>query len=329
MSWSVYRWAWQLESPLYVGMAPAGTLNRCRLYLPARNLWASLTSELAQRQAKGGYPDYLSAGKGLKVAARFTYLFPGEQAQGTYLAWTPMFRRADGLVWQPENAQARNGRAETDRAFRRRLMHGRPSTALAPGTGAVAEGTLREIECMNRDWKADGNGQRPVVLVGYLFWRDQDRTALFEQVKQITALSVGGDTRYGLGRLRRVDLNSADHLFGAQVELGGDSPHILCQTVLAHAHQPVEKAGTTAESAPFAGLDGSACPGTEARNRFQMGGALERLSGWDLAHDGGLKSLDGSPLWMPGSTLQVSAPAESEMPAWEVLETGYWRLKAG
>ncbi|GIW70798.1 MAG: hypothetical protein KatS3mg102_0340 [Planctomycetota bacterium] len=56
MSWSLFRWTWQLESPLYVGMPPAGSLNRCRLYVPARALWGAVTAEIARAAAGGGFP---------------------------------------------------------------------------------------------------------------------------------------------------------------------------------------------------------------------------------------------------------------------------------
>ena len=51
MSWSLQRWTWLLESPLFVGTTPAGSLNRCRLYVPARALWGAMTAELSRRQA--------------------------------------------------------------------------------------------------------------------------------------------------------------------------------------------------------------------------------------------------------------------------------------
>lgn len=55
MTWSLFRWVWRLEAPLHVGIPPAGSLDRCRLYLPARNLWAALTAALA-RQEMGDTP---------------------------------------------------------------------------------------------------------------------------------------------------------------------------------------------------------------------------------------------------------------------------------
>lgn len=42
MAWQVYRWVWQLESPLHIGLVPAGILNRTRLYIPARTMWGGI-----------------------------------------------------------------------------------------------------------------------------------------------------------------------------------------------------------------------------------------------------------------------------------------------
>ncbi len=61
MSWTLYRWTWRLESPLFVGAPPAGSLNRCRLYVPSRALWGALTAELARRRANAS-PSYETEG---------------------------------------------------------------------------------------------------------------------------------------------------------------------------------------------------------------------------------------------------------------------------
>lgn len=48
MTWALHYWSWQLDGPLYVGAPPAGSLNRARLYVPARALWGAVTAELAR-----------------------------------------------------------------------------------------------------------------------------------------------------------------------------------------------------------------------------------------------------------------------------------------
>jgi hypothetical protein len=66
VSWALFRWVWQLEGPLHVGMPPAGSINRTRLYVPARALWGALTAELARGETSPGKdPEYQAFGAGL------------------------------------------------------------------------------------------------------------------------------------------------------------------------------------------------------------------------------------------------------------------------
>ncbi len=104
MSWTLYRWTWRLESSLFVGALPAGSLNRCRLYVPSRTLWGGLTAELARRGASD-FPDYGKKGRMLLENARLTYLFPAEGDGEAWRAWLPRYEKRDGLVWRREDRQ--------------------------------------------------------------------------------------------------------------------------------------------------------------------------------------------------------------------------------
>lgn len=231
----MYRWVWQLVSPVHIGWAPAGALNRTRLYIPARNLWGALTAELSRRQSSNrtpssNFPNYEKTGKNLRQNTRFSYLFPAEQVDGEWKAWLPQYQEGKGLVWKREDG---NGELE-ERRFRLRLLSTRPGTAIEPATNSAAEGTLREFELISTWWRPrdEGHDPQPVGMVGYLFCKD---ISLYNSIKRIDELFIGGDTRYGLGRMRRVPLENADNLFGFTVDLSGDSPTVHTKWVLAHA----------------------------------------------------------------------------------------------
>jgi hypothetical protein len=85
VSWSLHRWTWRVASPLFVGAAPSGALNRCRLYVPARPLWGALTAELARDEADHD-PAYREIGNELRKHVRFSYLFPAERVGSDWLA---------------------------------------------------------------------------------------------------------------------------------------------------------------------------------------------------------------------------------------------------
>jgi hypothetical protein len=288
MSWLLYRCVWRLEAPLSIGLPPSGSLNRCRLYVPARNLWGALTAELAQRQATG-FPEYSKIGETVWKNLRLTYLFPAEETDRGWRAWLPRYERGCGLVWQREDDVS--GEKRPDREMRQRLLLARPGTAIDHASATADEGTLRETECISQHWREPGAcDAKSVALVGYVFVRDG--AGLDETLKAIDMLFLGGDTRYGLGRVRRVAWDAASDVFGDTVDLTGQEPSLQADRVVAHARPPAD--GT-------------------------MVGQLEVLGGWDRAKSNGLEPLAPGPLWAPGSSVR-------DPETWSIKESGLWQL---
>lgn len=286
MSWMLQRWTWLLEAPLYVGHAPAGSLNRCRLYIPARTIWGAITAE-ASRSAAGeeAFPAYKDVGDLLNQAARFTYLYPAERIGDHWVAWLPRFEEKRGLCWHRED-----GRGETvpDRQFRRRLLTTRPGTAIDPNSDSAAEGSLRETECVCDRWRdAEGEDDR-VAYVGYVFTKDNEAARHVDRVQRVF---IGGDTRYGLGAMRRESLKETSELFGGTVALGGLTPAVTTTRLLAHASD----------------------------NSALLRGARELLVGWER-YDRRSLSTEGLP-WQPGSTCDEPSP-------WRITPEGTWTAEA-
>lgn len=280
MSWSLYRWVWLVESPLAVGVPPAGALNRCRLYVPARTLWGALTAERARANAGAVPPAYEEMGNALARETRLTYLFPAESVGDEWLAWLPRYEEGRGLVWC-----SNDGQPADDRSFRHRLVTTRVSTAIEPRSNTAAEGSLRETECVNNRWR---DNRSRVAMVGYVFVRKSAGLP----AEQNFRIQVGGDTRYGLGRLRCIEIREESNVFAREVCDGEGEPSVVSWTVLAHAD-----AAGDAEAEPL--------------------GSLEVLSGWDrsrLAASG-----DGQPLWAPGSSWNQER-------CWEITSDGIWKL---
>ncbi|MHA2645363.1 MAG: hypothetical protein V2G47_02685 [bacterium JZ-2024 1] len=265
MAWELYRWVWRLESPLHIGVPPAGALNRTRLYVPARALWGALTAELARRQGPNQFPDYDSIGRSLQTNTRLSYLFPAEQVKGEWRAWLPYYREGQGLVWEREI----DHEILEDRLFRMRLLITRPGTAIEPESDTAAEGTLREFELISPYWRDNGGAFKSVAMVGYLFCQDPNLRA---EIDRIHELFVGGDTRYGLGRLIRIACDPVSQFFdGGRVNLQASSPVVTTERLLAHA--------------------------IINSNLSPLGG-MECLAGWDMIQ-GRLK--EGELVWVPGS----------------------------
>ena len=290
MSWTLYRWTWRLEAPLFVGAPPAGSLNRCRLYVPSRALWGALTAELARRR-ENGFPNYQNEGTILRENSRFTYLFPAECAGKHWRAWLPQYELRSGLVWRREDRQD-GERDLADRQMRLRLMDARPGTAIDPDSDSAEEGSLRETECVLPLWRNNGS---PVAFAGYVFLKND-----VAELRDITVLFLGGDTRYGLGRLRSVgEWTSASDVFGAQVDLNQGAPSVRSNRLLAHTHQDA--------GGP------------------EIIGSQESLAGWDRTKAVSFQSLSETPLWTPGSRIRNDGQAKD----WEISEDGAWQLAGG
>ncbi|MBW2030499.1 MAG: hypothetical protein JRJ31_15665 [Deltaproteobacteria bacterium] len=297
MSWTLYRWVWKLRSPLHIGLTRAGSLNRTRLYIPARNMWAALTAEIARQQAGTDFPDYEDTGQKLQEHARFTYLFPAERVDSHWRAWLPRYEKDYGLRWHRED-----GGVEPlpDRRFRRRLLHTRPTTAIAHSSGAAEEGTLREVECIVECWRPqlvqDQSGPSPVAFVGYIFLKDTLPLAMQNLLKELGEIFMGGETRYGFGHLSLLPHSPqkpwqhTSDCFWAQVNFNADNPVIEgLHHVLAHTHQD--------------------------RNPVKMG-AWELLVQWNW----GTFQNQASPFWAPGS--QVGNDVR-----FNILDSGLWQAQ--
>lgn len=286
MRWLLRRWTWILEGPLYVGHLPSGSLNRCRLYVPARAVWGAITAEAARLHADG-FPNYQEIGKELKTHARFSYLYPAENTDGEWAAWLPRYEEGRGLVWEHE---AKDQDGTDDRDLRRRLLTTRPGTAIDPGSFTARDGSLRETECIAGRWRqrtknrTKDDGDNRVAYVGYVFTTSQEAKRYVEAVE---LAFIGGDTRYGMGRMRRIGLEESETLFESRTTLDDAEPRVDTTRVLAHAAA-----------------------------RTQLRGTRELLRG--RSHGNELPEGKSEATWAPGSTVGETAE-------WTVTGSGGWR----
>lgn len=287
MSWTLYRWTWRLESSLFVGALPAGSLNRCRLYVPSRALWGALTAEMTRRR-ENGFPSYKEVGRTLQKNARFSYLYPGECDGKHWRAWLPRYEERDGLVWRRED-RSDVKHDLTNHQMRLRLLDARPGTAIDPDSDSAQEGSLRETECVLPQWRSN---ESPVAFVGYVFLK-QD----LPELRDLTDLFLGGDTRYGLGRLRRIEMTPASEVFGAGVSLNQDAPAVQSSHLLAHTRPD--------DHVP------------------EIVGSQELLAGWDRTKTDPFCKVSETPLWTPGS--RVRDKDERDKDRWMFEEDGIWK----
>lgn len=290
MTWTTIRWVWRLEAPLYIGMPPAGSLNRCRPYVPARAVHGALAAEFARAKVDDAsrLPDYGKLGYELGNQCRFTYLYPAKQIEDDdYSPWLPCFKKDTVLQWECVATRE----ALSNRVFRRCLLDARPGVSIAPDSDSAADGQLWETECLSQWWR-DPDGRQetpePVFLLGYVFLKDG---AFQRCLRECTVLFLGGDSRYGLGKVRQASwtpLTNDQSVFGASVTYSENGPVLRTRRILGH-----EKV----------------CPqATNGKRR----GKQEIVGGWNI--DGALE--DGLS-WAPGS-------CSTDVARWSIDRFGYW-----
>jgi hypothetical protein len=292
MIWQLYRWTWKVISPLFIGATPAGTLNRCRLYVPARALWGAVTADIARNKANTHtFPEYSEVGRKIETDFRFSYLYPAEQIGDRYLVWLPEYVSGRGFVWRREDSKDSKD-SKADRCFKRNLLYTRPGTAIEPSSDSAHEGSLRETECIQPYWRKDDTVSfAPVFMVGYAFSRNDGIWKEIEAACRV--LFVGGDTRYGLGQIQCMKIENSEKLFDCDVHSDFCNPVVKGKRILGHAH--------------------------DQSGNGDLTGSRERLLSWDRQKGNQLTKIAGDDtLWAPGSCNQTSEHT------WDIDEKGIW-----
>lgn len=267
--WAVEPLAFRLRSPLHVGWRKVGNLMQARPYVPAKNLWAAVTAELARRQAEKGRAAkaeaYQRVGDDVANSLAFTYFFPAltpNPLKALYPSLT-----SGGLVYGEGQLAAQT--------FDYLFLDSYASTAIVAGQNSAETGSLHETEMLRPRTRpllgtslagqlgdaADELGA-PVYLVGYALVRGEGPAGWCEALGQ---LQIGGERRYGWGALRQVEMapHEGKSLFGLYDLEPGDTPVLAARPdapLLAHAlaaeyHGAPPVAGLTGPVEPVVGRE--------------------------------------------------------------------------
>ena len=229
MTWHLFRVTYELRSPLHIGYHKVGNMQRTRYYIPARNLWAAVTERLTRSDfSVAGAPkgDYQQIGKWLQTYCAFSYFFVQEGDKLLYPRYDD-----DGLRYGELKAHK----------FEWRYLAAHVTTALDAATTSAESGSLHEVELIAA-YDRDGNRTK---LGGWVFLRDAGMNVLGAESKWrdwLGELQVGGERRYGFGRLQMVGkLESVKSLNGYATDLSGERPCVRLQSgdaFLAHTLTP-------------------------------------------------------------------------------------------
>lgn len=195
MSWQIYKLVYQAKSPIHIGYHKLGFIQRTRYYITGKAMWGAITANIARAfygEQGANDKNYETVGEILRSDIIPSYFYPAIEQEQPLL---PMFT-SEGLRYD----------TYTQEEFEQRFIHSFGQTAIEPANLTAEEATLHETEYIAPVIE-EKDGQKPVYFVGYIFineagqkWKDWQ-----EIKKAIEEIFVGGERKYGFGRLSLVD----------------------------------------------------------------------------------------------------------------------------
>jgi hypothetical protein len=300
MTWTQYKIAFKLISPLHTGYRKVGNLMQTRKYVPAKNLWASLTARITRDSGKGANgTEYRRVGCDIKNHFRFSYLWPALFSKKTPekrdVNWDDLktyfpFQMKEGMKSlfntsifpEPEEMDISN--------FDYLFSGSYTGTAINQQNEAAYEGSLHDIEFLAPCTRGT---KEPVYLTGSI-WVKEDNLPEYLKIWKdcIKKIRLGGELRYGWGRVLPIDCKP----FGDQINTSPVDPEVSWSgPIPAHL---VIKAGEN-----------------------NVTGAIEPLVGFKTQEDGKQKIEMESISYVPGSFIKVNNAK------FTIYDSGLWEYK--
>jgi len=217
MGWTAYRLVYQAKSPVHIGWHTLGYIKLTRYYITGKAIWGALTANLTR--ACFTYDDYIDVGNLLCSSILTGYFYPSLDP--------------DSLPMLPEYTE--NGLMYGDykrEDFERLYIKSYGQTAVLPESNTAEDGSLHESEYIQPVIEKDGR-QRQVYFIGYIFINDDAEyngvEINLQNIREaLTEIFVGGDRKYGWGRLRLFNKpdeeGNQSRMFGLEIKLDGEYP---------------------------------------------------------------------------------------------------------
>lgn len=236
MAWNIYHVAFESKSPIHIGYREIGNVVKTRYYIPGRTVWGAVTAKLARALQSGGSstPDYTKVGDYVERHLRFSYFFPATKPDlQSKFAFRPEFSRKGEYY----GSLSRN-------EFERRYLNSWASTAISPKNFAHEDGSLHETENLSAR-ASNAEPAAKLYFTGYAYFNDSRKTCSGDNRTQddnyilqlMNELFIGGERRYGFGRVVRFKSDQAQYLGnlnGADPEpweIGTSSPFLAAHLI--------------------------------------------------------------------------------------------------
>lgn len=288
MSWTAYKLVYRALSPVHIGYHKLGFIQRTRYYITGKNMWGTMTANLARSQRPAAMKDYGIFGGIMKTTVMASYFFPALDPKQPFI---PSYKNG-GLMY---------GEIKADQ-FERQFISSVGKTAITPSSNTAEDESLHETEFISNLVK-EGAEVKQVYFVGYLFIKDGValngksigwNSGDIQIESAVKELFVGGERKYGFGRLVLVEekpkpLGIGEKIFGLGNDLTGDSVKFKLNTSdVIPAHMKVN--GAASLKGDIEPLVGREWGEGEKKNGETPYGAGQKVSKAEVC-------------WVPGSVL--------------------------
>lgn len=292
MNWKAYELVYRAMSPVHIGWHTLGYIKLTRHYIPGKAMWGAFTANLVRSgQNNFEYKDYKDIGELFKTDVLVSYFYPAIDDGNGLRAILPRYTD-EGL---------RYGKYGID-DFERLFISSFGQTAILPDNNSAEDKSLHESEFILPIIEENGTS-KPVYFIGYIFIKDSACAGSSKMTvgwegkdinlrKPLSEIFVGGDRKYGWGRLALLDpekTTNVDRMFDIALVPDKDSLELTISSdhpIPAHTsiNQDIKVKG---DIEPLVGRDWG-----EVVNKNK-----EKISGF------GQQVGFGGMCWMPGSVL--------------------------
>ncbi len=291
MSWRCFQLTYELLSPLHIGYHKVGHVQRTRYYIPARTVWGAVTARLTHLDfLPSKTADYEALGKWLQEHCAFSYWFLCHKNQ----VLVPHYEKADALHYGDLKVFD----------FERQYLCSYASTAIDSVTNAAESGSMHEVELLKHYVDSE-----PVSVRGWVFM-DEEAEQHMKPHKSVSScigkvLNVGGERRYGFGRMVLRDISEAKSLdvlhYSYSLNVNGVRPVVCvepCYPLLGHT--------SVKGVAAYGGIEPLVGRETRGKDSQRFGQSLS----------------EGVVCWVPGSMV-------TERLCLEIRKDGIWQKAGG
>ncbi len=198
MKW--YKLVFKQLQPIHIGTRGYGVISETRLFIPGWTMWGALTNTYGILN-KWSSEDYKNEDN-QKLFENITCFYPSFEPDGSKIMF-PTFKY--GEFYLREEKEKGEELSETE--FRYQFVHTCISTAIHLEYLSAKEASLHEMEVI----LPKGRNGKKLCWVG-LIGIDEDiikEKRLDNFLKEGLKIKIGGDVRYGLGKLQLVKMMEA------------------------------------------------------------------------------------------------------------------------